>query len=57
MNPPENEDYEFFRWDEDEDLKCRVYDEQGREIPLRIKQEVVIIQPVKEHSPDESPNR
>lgn len=37
-------EYEFFRWEEGEDLKCRIYDEQGNEIPLRIKSDVVIIQ-------------
>lgn len=37
-------EYEFFRWEEGEDLKCRAYDEQGNEIPLRIKSDVVVIQ-------------
>ena len=37
-------EYEFFRWEEGEDLKCRVYDGEGNEVPLRIKNDVVIIQ-------------
>jgi hypothetical protein len=30
--------HEFFRHTEGEDLKCKVLDEQGKRIPIRVKQ-------------------